>query len=143
MENFNLDRFIKAQERDYHTALLEIKAGKKQTHWIWYIFPKIKGLGHSETSQYYSIQNINEAKAYLDNKYLYNNLIEICNELLKLKTNNAMEVMGFPDNLKLFSSMTLFHLVSPKELVFEQVLNKHYKGKLDNNTIRLCNMEFS
>lgn len=140
MENFNLDRFIKAQERYYHTALLEIKAGRKQTHWIWYIFPQIKGLGHSDTAQYYSIQNINEAKAYLNNKYLYTNLIEICNELLNLKTNNAMEVMGFPDNLKLFSSMTLFHLISPNEPIFEKVLNKHYNGKLDNTTIRLCNM---
>lgn len=139
MDNFDLDRFIKAQERAYSTALTEIRAGKKQSHWIWYIFPQIKGLGHSETAQYYSIQNANEAQAYLENEYLYNNLIEICNELLKLENNDPMEVMGFPDNLKLCSSMTLFHLVKPDEQVFRQVLNKYYNGKLDECTIKLLN----
>lgn len=139
MEKFDLERFVKAQERNYSTALTEIKSGKKQTHWIWYIFPQIKGLGHSETAQYYSIQNANEAQAYLNNEYLHNNLIEICNELLKLKTNDPMEVMGFPDNLKLCSSMTLFHLVAPKETIFKQVLDKYYNGKLDEKTIRLWN----
>ena len=139
MSNFDLDRFVKAQERNYKTALAEIKAGKKQTHWIWYIFPQIKGLGHSETAQYYSIQNADEAKAYLDNEYLYNNLIKICNELLKLEISDSVEVMGFPDNLKLCSSMTLFHLVKPEEKIFKQVLDKYYNGKLDENTVRIYN----
>ena len=139
MQNFNLDRFIKAQKRDYSTALAEIKAGKKQSHWVWYIFPQLKGLGHSEAAQYYSMQNADEAQAYLENEYLHNNIIEICNELLKLKTNNPMEVMGFPDNLKLCSSMTLFHLVAPKDTIFKQVIDKFYNGKLDENTIRLYN----
>ena len=75
---YNLDRFIKAQEINYTTALTEIKNGKKESHWMWYIFPQIKGLGYSEIAKYYSIQNIDEAKAYLNNKYIYNNLVEIC-----------------------------------------------------------------
>lgn len=139
MEKFNLDRFIKAQKRDYETAFFEIREGKKRTHWIWYIFPQIKGLGQSETSKYYSIQSIDEAKAYLNNEYLYNNLIDICNELLKLRTNNILDIIGYPDNLKLCSSMTLFYLVEPKETTFKKVLDKFYNGKLDENTIKIYN----
>lgn len=142
MQPLNLDRFIKAQERDYNIALSEIKAGKKKSHWVWYIFPQIKGLGHSETAQYYSIQNTDEARAYLDNEYLRHNLLEICSELLKLDTNDPIDVMGFPDNLKLCSSMTLFHLVEPKEEIFKQVLSKYYNGQLDSNTLTIvgrCN----
>ena len=142
MENFDLDRFVKAQERDYNTALAEIKNGRKESHWIWYIFPQIKGLGHSGTAQYYSIQNADEAEAYLNNEYLHNNLIEISNELLKLKSNDILSIMGFPDNLKLCSSMTLFHLVEPDEEIFKKVLDKYYNGKLDENTIRLYNNTF-
>lgn len=138
MNNFNLDRFIKAQERDYNTALAEIKTGKKQSHWIWYIFPQIKGLGHSETAQYYSIQSIDEAKAYWNNEYLHNHLIEICRELLNLKSNNISEIMGFPDDLKLCSSMTLFYFVAPEEKVFKQVIDKFYNSRFDENTIRIC-----
>ena len=139
MGNFDLDRFIKAQKRDYNTAFFEIREGRKQTHWIWYIFPQIKGLGQSEIAKYYSIQSIDEAKAYLDNEYLYNNLIDICNELLKLRSNNILDIMGYPDNLKLCSSMTLFYLTTSKETVFKKVLDKFYDGKLDESTIRLCN----
>lgn len=139
MEKFDLDRFIKAQKRDYDTAFFEIREGKKRTHWIWYIFPQINGLGQSETAKYYSIQSIDEAKAYLDNEYLYNNLIDICNELLKLRTNNILDIMGYPDNLKLCSSMTLFYLVSPNETTFKKVLDKFYNGKLDENTMKIYN----
>ncbi len=142
MKDFDLDRFVKAQERDYNTALAEIKNGRKESHWIWYIFPQIKGLGHSGTAQYYSIQNADEAEAYLNNEYLHNNLIEISNELLKLKSNDILSIMGFPDNLKLCSSMTLFHLVEPDEEIFKKVLDKYYNGKLDENTIRLYNNTF-
>ena len=135
----SLDRFIKAQERDYNIALEEIKSGHKRSHWVWYIFPQIKGLGYSEMAQYYAIQDIEEAKAYVNNEYLYNNLIEICNELLKLKSNDIIDIMGYPDNLKLCSSMTLFHLVKPNENVFKQVLNKYFEGKQDSKTINLYN----
>ena len=133
----DLDRFIKAQERDYLVALQEIKSGRKLSHWIWYIFPQIKGLGYSETAQYYSIEDIEEAKAYLNNEYLHNNLVEICQELVKLKSNNIVDIMGYPDNLKLFSSMTLFNFVEPDEDIFKKVLDKYYNGKLDAKTLEI------
>ena len=133
----NLDRFIKAQEQDYPVALQEIKSGHKRSHWIWYIFPQIKGLGYSETAQYYSIEDIEEAKAYLNNEYLHNNLVEICQELLKLKSNDIVDIMGYPDNLKLCSSMTLFNFIAPDEKIFKQVLDKYYNEKLDTKTLEI------
>ena len=114
----NLDRFVKAQEQDYSVALQEIKSGHKRSHWIWYIFPQIKGLGYSETAQYYSIEDVEEAKAYLNNEYLHNNLVKICQELLKLKSNDIVDIMGYPNNLKLCSSMTLFNFIAPDEKIF-------------------------
>lgn len=139
MEKYNLDRFIKAQQQNYNIALSEIKLGKKQSHWIWYIFPQIKGLGHSKTAEYYSIKSMEEAQAYLEDKYLFDNLINICNALLSLESNDIINIMGFPDDLKLCSSMTLFNIVKPELEVFKKVLNKFYDGKLDENTIRICN----
>ena len=134
----NLDRFIKSQERDYDRALKEIKNGHKTTHWIWYIFPQIDGLGYSSTAKYYAIKDINEAKEYINNEYLRGHLIEISNALLELKSNNPLDVMGYPDNLKLKSSMTLFSEVSDDE-VFNDVLLKYYNGEKDQNTLRLLN----
>lgn len=133
----DIDRFIEAQERDYPVALKEIKSGHKQSHWIWYIFPQIKGLGYSETAQYYAIEDVEEAKAYLNNEYLHNNLVEICQELLKLKSNDIVDIMGYPDNLKLCSSMTLFSFVAPDEEIFKKVLDKYYDGKLDIKTLEI------
>lgn len=135
MNQYNLDRFIKAQEEYYEIALREIQGGKKLSHWIWFIFPQIKGLGYSEKAIYYSIQNLEEGKAYLENKYLYNNLIKICKELLKLESNNILEIMGFPDNLKLCSSMTLFNIIDPEEYVFKEVLKKFFDGCADEKTL--------
>ena len=137
----DIDRFIEAQERDYPVALKEIKSGHKQSHWIWYIFPQIKGLGYSETAQYYAIEDVEEAKAYLNNEYLHNNLVEICQELLKLKSNDIVDIMGYPDNLKLCSSMTLFSFVAPDEKIFEQVLDKYYDSKLDKKTLEILSIK--
>lgn len=137
----DLDRFIEAQERDYPVALKEIKSGHKQSHWIWYIFPQIRGLGYSETAQYYAIEDIEETKAYLNNEYLHNNLVEICQELLKLKSNDIVDIMGYPDNLKLCSSMTLFNAVAPDEKIFEQVLDKYYDSKLDKKTLEILSIK--
>lgn len=134
-DKFDLDRFIKAQEKFYEIALNEIKNGIKLSHWSWFIFPQIKGLGQSETAQYYAIKSIEEAKKYLDNSYLYNNLINICNELLKLESDNIIEIMGFPDNLKLCSSMTLFSIARPSETIFDEVLKKYYDSIKDQKTI--------
>ena len=132
-----LDRFIKAQENTYLVALNEIKNGRKQSHWMWYIFPQIKGLGMSETSRYYGIDGEEEAKAYLDNEILGSRLREITSELLKLNIDNPVDIFGTIDAIKLKSSMTLFDYVSDDK-IFSQVLNKYYNGEIDEKTILLC-----
>ena len=132
-----LDRFIKAQENTYLVALKEIKNGRKQSHWMWYIFPQIKGLGMSETSRYYGIDGEEEAKAYLDNEILGSRLREITSELLKLNIDNPVNIFGTIDAMKLKSSMTLFDYVSDYK-IFSQVLNKYYNGEIDEKTILLC-----
>ena len=132
----NLDRFIKAQERDYFKALNEIKKGKKTTHWIWYIFPQLDGLGYSSTAKYYGIKGENEAIEYIENDYLRNHLLEISNELLKIENKSINDIMGYPDDLKLKSCMTLFDYVSDYE-VFSKVLEKYFDGKHDEITLKM------
>ena len=136
MQSYNLERFIIAQEQNYQAALQEIKNGKKQSHWMWYIFPQLKGLGFSSTAVYYAIQNEKEAKAYLDHVILGQRLKEACAALLNLRTCDANEIFGFPDNLKLRSSMTLFYLVSHDE-IFQKVIEKFFNGEFDPLTISL------
>ncbi|MCI6099448.1 MAG: DUF1810 domain-containing protein [Selenomonas sp.] len=131
----SVNRFLKAQEGDYDVALREIRAGRKQTHWIWYIFPQLKGLGRSSTSEYYGIRDLNEAREYLAEPALRNRLLEISEALLALPSNDAEDVMGFPDNLKLHSSMTLFALADPSCTVFRRVLDKFFGGKMDERTV--------
>ena len=133
----SLERFLKAQEGDYEIALSEIRAGRKQSHWIWYIFPQINGLGRSGTSEYYGISGMKEAKAYLEHPVLRGHLIEISEALLDLKSDDADDVMGSPDNLKLRSSMTLFALAEPECKVFQKVLEKFFGGNMDERTLEL------
>ena len=133
----DLSRFIKAQETDYERALSEIRSGHKRSHWIWYIFPQIDGLGFSSTAQYYAIKDRKEAEEYLKNDLLWEHLVEISEALLLLESNDAGEVMGYPDDLKLRSSMTLFHEVAPEMDVFQKVLDKFFEGKPDQKTIEL------
>lgn len=137
MDN-NIERFIIAQKKDYEKALQEIKNGKKTSHWIWYIFPQLKGLGNSTTSTYYGINNIEEAREYYNNDYLRNNLLEICNALLLLD-NNIRNIFGYPDYLKVHSCVTLFEIVAKDEEVFKKIIDKFYNGKRDNNTINILN----
>jgi uncharacterized protein (DUF1810 family) len=137
----SLQRFINAQERDYQIALSEIQKGRKRSHWMWYIFPQIKGLGFSETSRFYAIKNIKEAEEYLAHPVLGKRLIEISNELLKLKTNDANQVFGSPDDLKLKSSMTLFGSLPNTDPVFEYVLKKFFDGEKDEKTLRILSEE--
>ncbi|HEU5366733.1 MAG TPA: DUF1810 domain-containing protein [Hanamia sp.] len=136
-----LNRFIDAQKTDYAIALSEIKNGWKQSHWMWYIFPQIQGLGFSETSRFYSIKNMAEAEAFLNDPVLGKRLIEICSELLKLETNNAHQVFGSPDDSKLKSSMTLFALLPDTNPVFQSVLNKFFHGMKDNKTMEIISEE--
>ena len=103
---------------------------------MWYIFPQIKGLGRSSTASYYSIDNLEEAREYMENEYLRNNLLNISSELLKLETNNPVDIFGHTDSKKLRSSMTLFELVSDNE-VFSLVLEKYFDGKRDERTLDL------
>ena len=133
-----LTKFITAQKADFDMALSEIKNGRKKSHWIWYIFPQIAGLGRSATSEYYAIQNLSEAKIYLKNEYLHNNLLTICQALLDLETSDAEEVMGWIDAMKLKSSMTLFTLADSEEPVFKAVLDKFFCGELDEKTVYIC-----
>lgn len=136
----NLSRFVDAQKETYEIALKEIKKGKKTSHWMWYIFPQISGLGLSDTAKFYSIKNRNEATEYLKHDILGTRLIEICNELLKLPTNNAVEVFGHIDSLKLKSSMTLFSLIEFTHPAFQKVLDKFFGGMKDEKTIQLLNV---
>ena len=131
-----LERFLEAQERDYQIALSEIKSGQKMSHWIWYIFPQLKELGYSSTAKFYGINGRSEAKAYLAHSVLGGRLREISSELLKLKSCDPGYVMGYPDDLKLKSCMTLFLEVSGEEL-FQQVLDKFFDGEKDTATLKL------
>lgn len=133
--NYDLSRFIAAQQSDYQLALSEIKNGKKVSHWIWYIFPHLKGLGRSSKSVYYGIRGLDEAKAYLADPILGKRLIEICSALLSLDKDNPTEVMGKPDDRKLQSSMTLFDAATESLDVFKRVLDKYYQGRKDKRTL--------
>lgn len=130
-----LKKFIDIQNENYERALSEIKSGKKLSHWMWYIFPQIKGLGHSDISNYYAINNLEEAKLYLENDLLRSRLINILNELLNLNTNDAIKIFGKIDALKLCSSITLFYLVDPTIKQFELIIKKFFDGNFDGKTI--------
>ncbi len=131
---YNIERFYDVHRIYYGDALKEIQSGRKQSHWMWYIFPQLKTLGRSYKAVYFGIENAEEARAFYDDSYLGENLREICKALLKCQSNNALEVMGHPDNLKLCSSMTLFYIVTKDEL-FSDILNKFYGGKQDERTV--------
>ena len=143
---YDLSRFKKAQEHSYETALSEIRAGEKQSHWMWFIFPQLEGLGFSEIAQYYGIKGIEEACAYLADDLLRARLVEISQALLALESNDATQVMGYPDDLKLKSSMTLFLLVAKDggeryakgAEGFKGVLEKFFGGKIDERTVEMC-----
>jgi uncharacterized protein (DUF1810 family) len=133
----HLDRFVVAQKVDYDTALAEIKAGKKKTHWMWYIFPQIQGLGLSSTSMFYAIEDLAEATAYLGHPVLGKRLMEISRALLGLKQSNAKEIFGSPDDMKLRSCMTLFAMIDNTDPVFKLVLEKFFDGHPDEKTMQL------
>jgi uncharacterized protein (DUF1810 family) len=133
----SLKRFLDAQETAYKIALAEVKRGRKQSHWIWYVFPQITGLGFSETSKYYAIKDREEAEAYINHPILGARLIEITTELLKLEGSDAGKVFGSPDDMKLLSSMTLFSSLDNAPPVFQQVLKKFFQGAKDQKTLQI------
>ena len=140
MAAFDLQRFTDAQRRSYATAREEIRKGRKRSHWMWYIFPQMRGLGFSSNAHYYGIVSLEEAKAYLADPYLGGNLREISGLLLELETNDPYRVFGTPDDMKLCSSMTLFAMASEEGSVFHQVLDKYYGGSMDRSTLRLLGL---
>ena len=135
----DLSRFLKAQQYDYDQALREIRSGRKRSHWMWYIFPQIQGLGFSSTAQFYAIRDLDEAKEYLAHPVLGARLKEISSALLELEGLSASEIFGYPDDLKLRSSMTLFRLADLDCDIFERVLEKYYDGRPDERTVQIVN----
>lgn len=141
MKSHNLERFISAQKAVYQSALNELKNGRKQGHWMWYIFPQIQGLGFTDISKFYAIADLNEAAEYLRHRILGPRLILMCHTLLELPTNKPQDVFGSPDDLKLQSSMTLFSAVPNADPVFEKVLQKFYNGLKDHMTLKILNLQ--
>jgi uncharacterized protein (DUF1810 family) len=136
-----LTRFKEAQAKHYATALAEIKSGRKRSHWMWFIFPQVAGLGMTNTSKYYAIRDIKEATDYLMDEELGVNLTNICKALLALETNDARAIFGTPDDLKLRSSMTLFDAVPATFPVFGRVLDKFYSGQRESRTLNLLGIK--
>lgn len=132
---YNLNRFLTAQTKNYDCALEELRRGRKESHWIWYIFPQVAGLGHSSMAEKYAIQSREEAVAYLSHAVLGARLKQCCEALLKHHEKKIQDIMGFPDDLKLRSSMTLFAMISTEGSVFHKVLNAFYSGQKDERTI--------
>ena len=140
IENLNktegIERFLKAQESSYGVALQEVKEGEKRSHWMWYIFPQLRGLGRTSTANFYGINGLDEAKEYLKEPTLRARLLEISNVLLNLEQNDAEDIFGSTDAMKLRSCMTLFDLVEPNS-TFDKVLSKFYNGKRCQLTLKL------
>ena len=140
-DRFDLNRFVQAQEAMYPRALGEIKRGRKQSHWMWYVFPQIDGLGSSSTAKFYAIKSKEEARAYLNHPVLGKRLIECAETLLRLRNKSASEVFGYPDDLKLRSSMTLFATVSDPDSVFHRVLDQYFESGMDQKTLDILEQQ--
>jgi uncharacterized protein (DUF1810 family) len=134
---YDLGRFLQAQQDDYEQALSEIASGRKRSHWMWYIFPQLDGLGVSSTSKHYAIKSLDEARAYLAHPILGPRLLECAEAVVRLEGRSAREIFGSPDDLKLRSCATLFACVSPPGSVFERLLTKYYQGRRDDKTLRV------
>jgi uncharacterized protein (DUF1810 family) len=136
---YDLQRFVDAQQSTYDRALRELTAGRKESHWMWYVFPQFEGLGSSRLSQTFAIGSAAEASAYLAHPVLGRRLVECAEAVLRVTGASAHDIFGSPDDLKLRSSATLFAHVSPAGSVFEQVLDKYFDGARDDRTLRaLC-----
>ncbi len=134
---FDLERFLSAQAASYYQALTELRGGRKRTHWMWFIFPQIAGLGHSSTSMHYALQSLEEARAYLHHPVLGLRLRECAEAVRAVEGRSASAIFGYPDDLKLRSCMTLFAAVAEPESVFSRVLDKYFQGKPDERTLQL------
>ena len=139
VKTFNLQRFLTAQETTYNEALSEITKGKKQSHWMWFIFPQIAGLGFTDYNVLYGIKNLEEATQYLQHPVLGKRLIEISKAVFEINGKTANDIFGKPDDRKLKSCMTLFAQITKTDPIFQKVLDKFYQGNKDEKTIQLLN----
>ena len=137
---FCLSRFINAQDEVYDRVLTELKSGAKRTHWMWFIFPQLEGLGHSSTAAYYAIKSIDEAREYLNHPILGTRLRECAKAVLAVEGRSASEIFGYPDDLKFKSSMTLFSCVADPDSLFVRALNKYFQGERDVQSLRVLEM---
>ena len=133
----DLERFVRAQSRDYAVALAEIRNGRKRSHWMWYIFPQFEGLGSSAMSSQYAIKSVAEAEAYLRHPLLGHRLLECAEAVLSIEGRSASEIFGSPDDVKLKSCATLFALVSPADSVFHRLLDRYFERQQDRRTLQL------
>jgi uncharacterized protein (DUF1810 family) len=136
-KQYDLDRFLEAQRETYAHALREIGEGRKKTHWMWFIFPQLRGLGFTDHNIFYGIENLEEASLYLDHPILGKRLAEITRAMLKIENKTALEILGRADERKLKSCMTLFSLMQDAPDCFRQVLEKYYNGEQDERTLQL------
>lgn len=134
---FNLGRFVAAQDGLYDEALVEIRSGRKRSHWMWFVFPQLAGLGSSETSRHFAIRNVAEARAYLDHPVLGPRLAGAAGAALSVEGRTAREIFGSPDDMKLRSCATLFAHVSPVGSVFHRLLDRFFDGEPDRRTLEL------
>jgi len=135
----NLKRFVAAQEKIFPTVIGELKAGKKRSHWMWFIFPQIDGLGRTETAKSYAIKSLDEAKAYIAHPLLGKRLQECTELVMEIDGKLANEIFGYPDDLKFRSSMTLFSRAAPQIDLFQQAIDKYYDGRQDGLTNKILN----
>ncbi|MGZ8238768.1 MAG: DUF1810 domain-containing protein [Methylobacter sp.] len=136
-DTLGLSRFMDAQQNTYDSALAELRSGRKRTHWMWYIFPQIDGLGHSATSKHYAIKSLEEARQYLNHPVLGKRLLECAETVFAVEGRSVSEIFGYPDDLKFKSSMTLLACVAAPHSVFLSVLDKYFNGERDALTLQL------
>ena len=139
MDINSLERFVVVQEKMYPIVMKEIQNGQKETHWMWYIFPQLRGLGMSAMAHIYGLSGLEEAIAYLEHPVLSGRLQELCVALLHHKDKSAYEIFGDLDEMKLKSSMTLFALTSEDYTIFDQVLEQFFDGEMDEITVKIIN----
>jgi uncharacterized protein (DUF1810 family) len=136
-DRFDLTRFISAQKMVYARVLFELRNGRKRSHWMWFIFPQIDGLGNSSTTKLYAIKSIEEAQEYINHPVLGKRLKECVESVLEIEGRSISEIFGYPDDLKLKSSMTLFESVADSDSIFSSVLDKYFNGARDSRTLNL------
>lgn len=141
MDPYDLSRFEEAQDPAFYTALVELQEGRKETHWMWFIFPQLAGLGTSAMARKYAITGLDEARAYLAHPVLGPRLTQCCAALLEVRGKSAHEIMGSPDDMKLRSCMTLFAQIAPPGAPFQIVLDRYYGGQPDEKTLRLLTQQ--